>query len=264
MGVFSNFESKIMQDEVIAKLLQRLKLAVPGKIIENSGFYSRVSGTNTAASVVFSSDHVTGEILHPIASGKGNTVIRGHKSESNKSKISFTGNNNIVFLGPHSRLNNADIRITCSDSILYFGAFSTVESMTVILSGDGGKIEIGDFCMLSARIIIDRSDHHSIYDTKTGQKINSDQDVVISDHVWISRDVRISKGSFVGKDSIIGQASLVTGSVKSGCAYGGVPARCLREDVTWSRMKAGSLDEMENSDRHKRFIKSVVDIKLRA
>ena len=152
-----------MQNDAIEKLLQRIKQAVPGKIIESSGFYSRVFNTNTTSPVVFSSDHVKGEILHPIVSGNGNTVIRGHRNESNKSKISFTGNNNIVFLGPHSKLNNADIRIMCSDSILYFGAFSTVESMTVILSRDKGKIEIGDFCMLSARIIIDRSDHHSIY-----------------------------------------------------------------------------------------------------
>lgn len=253
-----------MQDEALGNILKRLKTAVSGKIIENAGFYSMAPSANAASPVAFMSDNVKGEILHPIASGKNNTVVRGHKSESNKSRISFTGNNNIVFLGPHSRINNADIRITCSDSILYFGAFTTVESITVILSGDGGKIEIGDFCMLSARIIIDRSDHHSIYDTKTGQKINTDQDVTISDHVWISRDVRISKGSFVGEDSIIGQASLVTGNVKSGCAYGGVPARCLREDVTWSRMKAESLDEMENSERHKRFLKSVEDIKLRA
>jgi acetyltransferase-like isoleucine patch superfamily enzyme len=253
-----------MKDVGLDTLLGRIGLKAPGKLVEALGYYSEQSSKFAGSLRVFCSAQVKGDVSHPTLAGKGNALIRGYKSESNNSKISFSGQNNIVFFGPHSRVNNSDIRITANNSIFYFGAFSTVESMTVILSGDEGKIEIGDYCMLSARIIIDRSDHHSIYDTETGERINDDKDVTISDHVWISRDVRISKGSWVGSNSVVGQASLVTGRLESGNAYGGVPARCLREGITWSRMKSNSIKDMEKSDRHINFLKSVQFIKDRS
>ena len=252
-----------MKSDYIFSIIQKLRSEIPGKLVEDHNFYSGKATQHNDKLVQACSDGVSGELLQHSISGKGNVIIRGKNSSSSKSSLLINGDNNIIFLGPHSRLNNSSIRITCSNSIFYFGAFSTVESMTALLSGNDGKIEIGDFCMLSARIIIDRSDHHSIYDLSTGHKINEDRDVEISDHVWISRDVRVSKGSVIGKNSIIGQASLVTGTLKSSCAYGGVPAKCLREGVTWSRMKSNSIEEMENSDRHKSFLLSVEDIKNR-
>ncbi|BDM24253.1 hypothetical protein KMS_R40100 [Pseudomonas sp. LRP2-20] len=252
-----------MQGSILQAALDRLTAKSRSELVEAVQHFNENKSANPSVLSCFASTQVKGDITHPALAGKGNVLIRGSNSESNNSKISINGNNNIIFLGPHSRLSNADIRINCNHSILYFGGFTTVESMTTILSGDEGKIEIGDFCMLSARIIIDRSDHHSIYDTATGQKINLDQDVIISDHAWIGRDVRISKGAFIGQDAIIGQSSLVTGHVLPGCAYGGVPAKLIREGVTWSRMKCDTLDQMRESDRHQKFLKSVEHIKSR-
>lgn len=253
-----------MQVIGLASILQKLNLGTPEKLIESSRFYKEKPAQNPNNIRTFCSDDVKGELVHPADQGLANVVVRGHKSLVSKATISFTGKNNIVFLGPHSRFCNADIRVTGSNCVLYFGAFSTVESIIVILSGDAGKIEIGDHCMLSARIIIDRSDHHSVYDSATGAKINEDKDVAIADHVWIGRDVRVSKGSTVGKDAVVGQASLVTGDLKGGCAYGGVPARCIKEGVTWSRMNSKSIAEMESTERHKNHLKSVQMIRDRA
>lgn len=243
--------------------IHTLRTTVPNKLIEREEFYSRVDHPQQKHFETFVSEDVNGDIAHPFLDGKNNKLIRGFKSKSTGAKISFLGSNNIVFLGPHSRFNNASIRITASNSIFYFGAFSTVESLTAILSGTDGKIEFGDHCMLSARIIVDRSDHHSIYDASTGLKINFDQDVVVSDHVWIGRDVRISKGSRIGSDTVIGQAALISGELSAGCAYGGVPARCLRENITWSRMSSPSVHEMTETDRHDRFLKAVEAVKAR-
>ncbi len=252
-----------MQEAILPKALERLIANSKRDLVEKQKFFQEIKSQNSKVLSCFNSSNVKGDIAHPSLSGKGNVLIRGCNSEAINSKISINGDGNIIFIGPHSRLSNADIRINCSNSVFYFGGFTTVESMTTILSGDEGKIEIGDFCMLSARIIIDRSDHHSIYDLATGNKINLDQDVIISDHVWIGRDVRISKGASIGKDSIIGQSSLVTGKTLPGCAYGGVPAKLIREGVTWSRMKCNTLEEMKESDRHKKFLKMVEDVKQR-
>lgn len=237
-------------------VVRKLITSFPGKLIEPYHFYSEAPGNKSKLRVLLS-DNVKGNFSYPGVQGERNFLVRGYKSLASQSSISFTGEGNIVFFGPHSRVRNADIRVTGNNCIFYFGGFSSVESMIVMLSGDFGKIEIGDHCMLSARIILDRSDHHSIYDSATGLKINEDKDVIIYDHVWIGRDVKISKGSVIGENTIIGQASLVTGELKGDCVYGGVPASCIREGVTWSKMNSKSIEEMEKSTRHQDYLRSV-------
>ncbi|MDH0360786.1 hypothetical protein N7298_18580 [Aeromonas caviae] len=243
--------------------LQKLASCTPGKLIESSRFYNK-SNDSFNNITTFCSDSISGELKCTRDTGQENIIIRGHKSLVNSSTIWFSGKNNIVFLGPHSELIGADIRVTGNNCILYFGAFSTVGSMIVILSGEEGKIEVGDHCMLSNRIIIDRTDHHPIYDLATGLRINYDQDVTIGDHVWIGRDVRISKGSKIGDDAIIGQASLVTGNIKGSSVYGGIPARCIKEGITWSRWNFNSIVEMEESNYHQNNIKLINIIRERA
>lgn len=117
--------------------------------------------------------------------------------------------------------------------------------------------------MLSARIIIDRSDHHTIYDSATGLRINEDRDVTIGDHVWISRDVRVGKGVVIGRDAIVGQGAVVVSNLDAGTLNVGVPARTIRQGVTWSRMMAASLAEMEASQRHRDHLERVADLRRR-
>jgi len=245
----------------IDSALQKLALSTPGKLVEASKYYSKNNDNNITT---FNSDEIKGELKCTKNTAEGNVIIRGHKSVVTNSTIWFSGKNNLVFLGPFSEFANADIRVTGSDCILYFGAFSTVGSIIVILNGENGKIEIGDDCMLSSRIIIDRTDHHPIFDLATGFRINFDQDVSIGDHVWIGRDARISKGSQVGDNSIIGQSSLVTGYVNSNSVYGGVPARCLKEGVSWSRMNFNSIYEMESSSYYQNRLKMIQKIRERS
>jgi len=135
--------------------------------------------------------------------------------------------------------------------------------MIVLLSGPGGRIFIGEHCMLSTRIIIDRSDHHTIYDRATGMRINDDRDVTIDDHVWISREVRIGKGVTIGRDAVVGQGAIVVGNLDAATLNVGVPARTVRQGVTWSRMKAASLPEMEVSQRHREYLRKSEDLRYR-
>lgn len=248
-------------EPLLANALDQLKHVAGERLVEPARAY-RPALVSTAI-VEMCSDQVQGSLTRSHVSGSGNLVLRGFGSEAHGSKLNIEGSNNLVFLGPYSRLQNADIRIQSNDNLFYFGAFSTVESMIVMLSGPNGMISIGDTCMLSARIIIDRSDHHSIYDVTSGQRINIDQDVTIDDHVWISRDVRISKGARIGRDAVIGQASIVAGQLAGGSIYGGVPAKCLRENITWSRMKADSWQAMQDSKRHRDFLARVEALKQR-
>lgn len=211
---------------------------------------------------LYESTEVNGKIKINANHGKNNHVLCGRNSQiAENSKIDFSGNNNLVIIGAYSSFLGADIRVIGDNNIFYFGAFSTVGSIIVMLTGQEGKISIGDFCMLSSRIIIDRSDHHSIYDLSTGEKINQDQDVNISNHVWIGRDVRINKGSRINKNSIIGQGAIVAGELSENTLFAGVPARAIRSNVTWSRMKSNNLQEMESSQRHQDFLVKVEKFK---
>lgn len=235
--------------------LQLLGPLADGRLIEPAPFY--VPHPRADGLIEYRSERVQGDITATISRGEGNALIRGLESMSTRSNLTISGSRNVLFLGPYSRLNNADIRITGNDGVFFFGAFATVESMVVMLTGEGGRISIGDHCMLSARIIIDRSDHHGIYDTATGARINHDRDVEIHDHTWLGRDVRVGKGAVIERDSIVGQGSVVSGRLKAGCIHAGAPAKPIREGVTWSRMKAESLGAMEASTRHQDFLRRV-------
>jgi acetyltransferase-like isoleucine patch superfamily enzyme len=253
------------QDEEVAMdttaAFRRIAEAGPGRMVEPLAAYQDLEAPTGA--MLHSAGPVDGPLAVKVTRGTGNHVFRGWKGSAKGASISFAGNRNVVFVGPHARFSGADVRVTGDDSLFLFGAFSTVESMIVMLSGPAGRISIGEHCMLSARIIMDRSDHHTIYDVATGMRINDDRDVFIDDHVWISREVRIGKGVNIGRDAVVGQGSIVVGILEPGTLNVGVPARTIRQGVTWSRMKAASLPEMEASQRHLQYLAKVDELRLR-
>jgi acetyltransferase-like isoleucine patch superfamily enzyme len=58
-------------------------------------------------------------------------------------------------------------------------------------------------------------------------------DITIGDHVWIGQNVTILKGARIGKGSIIAACALVHRDIPDKQLWGGVPARLLRENVSW-------------------------------
>lgn len=173
--------------------------------------------------------------------GHGNSLWRGHGSAVVRSRIEIVGNNNIVFLGGFSQLRASDIRLRGDGCLFFFGPLSTTGSILCIAKG-GRQIVVGEDCMFSTDITIETSDHHGIYDAGSGLRVNLEADIVIHTHVWIGRRVSIAKGSEIGGHSVIGQNSVVTGITAPGSVHAGVPARCVRSGVQWSRGSADSLD----------------------
>ena len=57
--------------------------------------------------------------------------------------------------------------------------------------------------------------------------------VVIGDHVWIGQRATILKGVTIGENAIIAAGSVVTKDVPVNTIVGGVPAKIIRENVTW-------------------------------
>jgi acetyltransferase-like isoleucine patch superfamily enzyme len=79
--------------------------------------------------------------------------------------------------------------------------------------------------MFSSEIRVMTTDHHTIRDAATGERINPPQDVAIGRHVWVGRGVQVLKGA----------RSLVTGEIEAGSLALGVPAKVVRSGIIWER-----------------------------
>jgi len=102
----------------------------------------------------------------------------------------------------------------------------------------GGSISIGRYGLISEEVIIQGHDGHAIIDLASGRLLNDNsRDCVIEDYVWIARRVTIMPGAVIGKGSIVGATSTVVGNIPSFCLVVGVPARVIRENVSWSRTR---------------------------
>lgn len=89
--------------------------------------------------------------------------------------------------------------------------------------------------MFSHGIVIRTSDDHSIVDIDSGSWINPIESIRIDPYVWLCPEVHVLRGVRVGFGSIIGERSLVTTDVGSCVLAVGVPARAIRERVSWDR-----------------------------
>ena len=97
------------------------------------------------------------------------------------------------------------------------------------------KILIGNDCMFSYGINIRNTDSHPIYNSN-GELINKGKEIIIKDKVWVGMGATILKGCTIEEGCIIGAQSLVTKSIAvKNCIATGVPARIVRENITWER-----------------------------
>lgn len=92
-------------------------------------------------------------------------------------------------------------------------------------------ISIGDDCLIGRDVLIRDSDGHVIDNNPNGMT----SPVVIEDHVWICSRAMILKGVRIGKGAIVAAGAVVTRDVPAGCMVAGVPAKVIREKVTWMR-----------------------------
>ena len=90
-------------------------------------------------------------------------------------------------------------------------------------------ISIGDDCLLGRDVLIRDSDGHIIDNNLDRVSIP----VVIEDHVWIGSKAMVLKGVRIGKGAIVAAGAVVTRDVPAGCLVAGVPAKVIRENVTW-------------------------------
>lgn len=175
--------------------------------------------------------------------GSGNIAVISSGVSLSKSKIHAAGKNSLIFLGQNVRMTKCSIRLASRGNCFSVGEGTTWESGTASIMEDEIYLAIGRDCMFSSNIEMMTSDKHPIFDRSTGARLNKPGSIIIEDNVWMGRNVKIGKGVQLKHDGIIGQGSLVTKSTTSYCAYAGIPARLIRENVEWRRsLKVQQID----------------------
>lgn len=183
---------------------------------------------------------ITNEGLYKIrkqVQGVSNHLIIGKGCILNNVVIHIRGNNNTIEFDENVKVgkgcsfwcegNNCEIFIGKGTTFTQKVHFNCQE--------DNSRIECGEDCMFSNNIIVRTSDSHAILDIKTMERINPAKDITIGNHVWIAPKSMIMKGVKIGHNVIIGSNTIVTKDIPNNVLAVGMPAKIVKEGVTWSR-----------------------------
>ena len=166
--------------------------------------------------------------------GKNNSIIC--KSKLGRGvKISIIGNNNELLIEEGCIIKIAHFKLEELNNKIMVKAGTTIEEAHLAVSEEGTEIVIGKDCMLSTNIRITTSDSHSILNLIDRKRINPAKSIIIGDHCWIGTRVTINKGVRIEDNSVIASNSLVTKSFPANVIIGGIPAKVLRNGITWLR-----------------------------
>ncbi|NGM21803.1 acyltransferase [Roseomonas stagni] len=173
--------------------------------------------------------------LRLLRQASGNAILLGPRSDRCRAALTVGGHRGVVVLGGTTGTVNLKLTMNGLGNLFIQGAEGSANSLDCLLDGEGRRIAIGAGCMISYGVQLRTSDSHAILDIAGGCQVNMPEDVVVEPHVWLARDVVVMKGVTIGRGSAVGARSLVTADVAPCTLVAGVPARVLRQGVTWSR-----------------------------
>lgn len=150
--------------------------------------------------------------------------------------IRISGNNNRILIHKNAFVSGSELWIEDNGCLLEIGEKTFVGPSHLAVTEDGSKITIGADCMISSNVQIRSGDSHSIM-TLNGERINPAESIEIGDHVWIGQGAKIMKGVTLEKDSIVSSGAIVTKSFSHNQLIGGVPAKVIKECVTWDKQR---------------------------
>jgi acetyltransferase-like isoleucine patch superfamily enzyme len=136
-------------------------------------------------------------------------------------------------VGDRCRLKCIDV-FTNINAEIVIGSGSNFTWKTRLYAHEPGRVVIGADCLIASETFLTNSDMHPIFDLDSGVRLNPPEDVGIGDHVWLAEGVRLHKGAYVGAGSIIGACAMVTSRLPENVLAAGIPARILRERVSWT------------------------------
>jgi acetyltransferase-like isoleucine patch superfamily enzyme len=121
---------------------------------------------------------------------------------------------------------NTGFYLDSSEAVIEIGDHTLINRRSEIMCKK--HVKIGRHCAISWDVSIMDTDYHRIEGTA------SSKPTVIEDHVWIGNKSIILKGVTIGKGAIVAAGSVVSRDVPAHALVAGVPAKPVKENVSWS------------------------------
>jgi acetyltransferase-like isoleucine patch superfamily enzyme len=100
---------------------------------------------------------------------------------------------------------------------------------------EGKRVSIGSGSLFADNVSLSTGDSHSIFDLESQERINFAGDIIIGSRVWVCEGARVMKNAKIGAGSVIGSGALVTGGIPRHSLATGVPAKVIRQNITWDQ-----------------------------
>ena len=167
--------------------------------------------------------------------GKNNSFIALNCSFTS-SEILIDGDECHIILQEGTSIRDSKFVIRGSRCKICIGKNSAIGSNgEFVCMGIDNSLTIGEGCMIAYSVDIWATDSHPIMDKKSGTILNSSTSVTVGNHVWIGKGASVLKGVRIGDDSVVGMKSIVTHDMEPSCIYAGIPAKKIKETITWDR-----------------------------
>lgn len=153
--------------------------------------------------------------------------------ELNANTMGHNGRSSILRMDEQARLK------VSGSFIFYYGADVIIFKEGLLELGNSfinsdckirchSHIVIGDDCKISHDVTIMDSDGHGMGDKQRTKE------VFIGNHVWIAAKATILSGVTIGNGAVIGAGAVVVHDIPKNALAAGVPARIIKENISWS------------------------------
>ena len=180
-----------------------------------------------------------------LAGGEGNVIAIDNAAWQGScvASIRMLGHRGLFVLndcGAGGFVQINEMLLRSDGQLVFWGAGATAVGISIELEGGGRSCVIGDDALISNDVWIRNYDMHAIHDLRSGAQINrAPCDTVLERHVWLGQDALLLNCERVGRGSIVGARAMVKGFVPDLSVAAGVPARVLREGISWGRSSLG-------------------------
>lgn len=151
--------------------------------------------------------------------------IKQVKTSHLETRLLLESNSRMEVNGYFEMYANSYIRVVKGGNLVLNSGFIN-EGVQITCAS---KVIIGNGCAIARDVIIRDYDAHMIEEPD----YLIAKEIFIGDHVWIGNRAMILKGVKIGDGAIIAAGSIVTKDVPSRCIVAGVPAKIIKENVSW-------------------------------
>lgn len=170
-------------------------------------------------------------VLYPVT----DTLIVLASQTKNLVSLGVGGDGATIFIGPDCEFTAGDLYCGSGSSIVFNGGV-TATRCAVVDARNGGSIVAEHDQLWAANVYVATDDMHRLADLATGARLNPfGAHIRLGRHVWLGRDATVTGHAEIGDGVVVGMQSMIRGQkIPPNTAVGGVPARVLREGISWS------------------------------